>query len=118
VKYINSVLVSFSLYLTLVANFQFEQDTSGQLFTKTLSVIMRFFAKPSEGPSMSAAPLFDNNQFATFVFIFVSTVFLFIVCFRELKTVWCSGKNKKSAYLITMSAVILFFNLRLAIWNT
>lgn len=117
-KYISSIMLSFALFMTFVANYQFEQDISGQLLTKTLSIFMRLFSKPPEGPSMMATPFYQDNQFATFVILFISTAFLLFVCAKESQTIWRSGKNKKSAYLLTLSAAILFFNVRLAIWNT
>jgi hypothetical protein len=118
VKYISSIMLSFALFITFIANYQFEQDTSGQLFTRIVSVFMRMFSKPPEGPSMMATPFYQDNQFATFVIIFISTAFVLFICIKELQTIWRSGKNKKSAYLLTLSAAILFFNARLAIWNT
>ena len=117
-KYISPILVSFSFCLTLVTNYQFEQDTSGRLLTRVLHTFMGHFSSPPEGSFMVATPFYQDNQFATFVFIFISLSVLLFVCVKEISIVLSSGKNKKSAYLLTMTTAIIFFNVKLAIWNT
>ena len=117
-KYLSFVLILLAGLVTIFANAGFVNDNSPQIIKSFLSFFLEPFHEKLTEVTASNTPTYLIEKNSTFILIGVGV--LFCLCSAVLEFIQLSklGRNSKSAFIVTLAVVLLYFNANIYSWNT